>query len=133
GLECDIIVPAALGNQITADNAGKIKAKLIAEGANGPTTTDGEEILLERGIQVIPDILCNSGGVIGSYFEWLQNKRSEIWKRDEVLELIKDKVSTAYESVHEMALEYDTDMRNAAYLVALKRLEVTYKERGVFP
>jgi glutamate dehydrogenase (NAD(P)+) len=133
GLECDIIVPAALGNQITAENAGSIKAKLIAEGANGPTTTDGEEILLERGIQVIPDILCNSGGVIGSYFEWLQNKRSEIWKLDEVLELIKDKVSTAYESVHEMALEYDTDMRNAAYLVALKRLEVTYKERGVFP
>ena len=133
GLDCDIIVPAALGNQITSENAGSIKAKLIAEGANGPTDTDAELILLERGIDVIPDILCNSGGVIGSYFEWLQNKRSEIWKLDEVLELIHDKVSIAFDKVVTTSKEYDTHWRNGAYLVALKRLEQTYKERGVFP
>lgn len=133
GLDCDIIVPAALGNQITSENAGNIKAKLIAEGANGPTDTDAELILLERGIDVIPDILCNSGGVIGSYFEWLQNKRSEIWKMDEVLELIHDKISIAFDKVVTTSKEYDTHWRNGAYLVALKRLEQTYKERGVFP
>lgn len=133
GLDCDIIVPAALGNQITIENAGSIKAKLIAEGANGPTDTDAELILLERGIDVIPDILCNSGGVIGSYFEWLQNKRSEIWKIDEVLELIHDKISIAFDKVVTASKEYDTHWRNGAYLVALKRLEQTYNERGVFP
>lgn len=133
GLDCDIIVPAALGNQITIENAGSIKAKLIAEGANGPTDTDAELILLERGIDVIPDILCNSGGVIGSYFEWLQNKRSEIWKMDEVLELIHDKISIAFDKVVTISKEYDTHWRNGAYLVALKRLEQTYNERGVFP
>lgn len=133
GLDCDIIVPAALGNQITIENAGSIKAKLIAEGANGPTDTDAELILLERGIDVIPDILCNSGGVIGSYFEWLQNKRSEIWKMDEVLELIHDKISIAFDKVVTASKEYDTHWRNGAYLVALKRLEQTYNERGVFP
>jgi len=132
-LDCDIIVPAALGNQITKDNAHDIKAKLIAEGANGPTDTDAEAILLERGVDVIPDILCNSGGVIGSYYEWLQNKRSEIWKMDQVLDMIHDKVSIAFDKVVETSKEYDTHWRNGAYLVALKRLELTYKERGVFP
>ena len=133
GLDCDIIVPAALGNQITKDNAHDIKAKLIAEGANGPTDTDAEAILLERCVDVIPDILCNSGGVIGSYYEWLQNKRSEIWKLDQVLDMIHDKVSIAFDKVVETSKEYDTHWRNGAYLVALKRLEQTYKERGVFP
>jgi glutamate dehydrogenase (NAD(P)+) len=132
-LDCDIIVPAALGNQITKDNAHDIKARLIAEGANGPTDTDAEEILLKRGVDVIPDILCNSGGVIGSYYEWLQNKRSEIWKMDQVLDMIHDKVSIAFDKVVETSKEYDTHWRNGAYLVALKRLEQTYKERGVFP
>lgn len=131
--DCDIIIPAALGNQITADNAGAIKAKLIAEGANGPTDTDGEAILLERGIQVIPDILCNSGGVIGSYYEWLQNKRSENWKIEDVLHLIEDKISISFNKTTEMANQFNTDWRTGAYMVALKRIEQTYKERGVFP
>ncbi|WP_027419062.1 Glu/Leu/Phe/Val family dehydrogenase [Crocinitomix catalasitica] len=133
GIECDIIIPAALGNQITMDNVDKINTKLIAEGANGPLDTEAEKVLLEKGIDIIPDILCNSGGVIGSYYEWLQNKRSENWKMDDVLNLIQDKVSTAYFKTVDMAKLHSTDMRTAAYVVALTRLELTYKERGVFP
>lgn len=93
GLDCDICIPAALGNQITAQNAHSIKATLIAEGANGPTDVEGEKILMERGITIIPDIMCNSGGVIGSYFEWLQNRNGELWQMDEILEKLEKKTS----------------------------------------
>lgn len=133
GIDCDIIIPAALGNQITVDNADSIKAKLIAEGANGPTDSEAEEILLKKGVEIIPDILCNGGGVIGSYFEWLQNKRSEIWKIDEVLNKLQDKVETSFDNVVRAANKYEVDWRTAAYIVAMERLEQTYKERGVFP
>ncbi|MBL7950334.1 MAG: Glu/Leu/Phe/Val dehydrogenase [Flavobacteriales bacterium] len=132
-IDCDIVVPAALGNQITAKNAGSIKAKVIAEGANGPTDTEGEAILRANGIEIIPDILCNSGGVIGSYIEWLQNKRAEYWKIDDVLKMIHDKVTTAFNSVVNTAREFNTDWRTSAYIVALRRLEKAYKERGIFP
>ncbi|GIM60632.1 glutamate dehydrogenase [Capnocytophaga canis] len=130
---CDILIPAALGNQITVDNANEIKATLIAEGANGPTDAAAEEIILKKGIHIIPDILCNSGGVIGSYFEWLQNKRAEIWKIEEVLEKLNDKIETAFDNVVSCAERYKTDYRTAAYIVALEKLEQVYKERGVFP
>ena len=132
-VDCDIVVPAALGNQITAKNAGSIKAKVIAEGAKGPTDTEGEAVLRANGIDIIPDILCNSGGVIGSYIEWLQNKRAEYWKIDDVLKMIQDKVTTAFSSVVNTAREFDTDWRTSAYIVALRRLEKAYKERGIFP
>ncbi len=132
-IDCDIIIPAALGNQITADNSMQIKAKVIAEGANGPISVDAEKILLRNGIEIIPDILCNSGGVIGSYYEWLQNKRSENWKLDTVLEMIEDKLNDAYDRITEVSKIYNVSSRTAAYIVALKRLELTYKERGVFP
>lgn len=133
GLPCDIVVPAALGNQITAANAADIKAQVVAEGANGPTDTEGEAILRQNGVDIIPDILCNSGGVIGSYYEWLQNKRSEIWKIEEVLEMIQDKIDTAFEKVVTTGDEFKVNWRDAAYIVALRRLEKTYKERGIFP
>jgi glutamate dehydrogenase (NAD(P)+) len=133
GIDCDIIIPAALGNQITLENVHSIQAELIAEGANGPTDTEAEKVLLSKNIDVIPDILCNSGGVIGSYYEWLQNKRSEIWKIDYVLPLIEDKISTSFNKVVKTADEYKTDWRTSAYIVALNRIELTYKERGVFP
>lgn len=133
GLDCDIVVPAALGNQITAKNAGSIKAKVVAEGANGPTDTEGEAILRQMGVEIIPDILCNSGGVIGSYIEWLQNKRAEYWKIDEVLKMIHEKITTAFTSVVHTAVEFNTDWRMSAYIVALRRLEKAYKERGIFP
>lgn len=132
-VDCDIIIPAALGNQITEKNCGDIKAKLIAEGANGPISIDAERLMLKNGIEIIPDILCNSGGVIGSYYEWLQNKRSENWKLDTVLDMIEEKLEDAYDRIIEVSKDYSVNWRVAAYIVALKRLEQTYKERGVFP
>ncbi len=133
GLDCEICIPAALGNQITGANAGSSKAKVIAEGANGPTTPDGEKILLERGIDVIPDILCNSGGVIGSYYEWLQNRSGEIWEIEEVITRLEKKIINSFNSVVAVAEEYKTDFRTAAYIQAIKRIELTYNDRGVFP
>lgn len=133
GTPCDIIIPAALGNQITMANVSMIHAKVIAEGANGPINTDAEEILIDNGIDIIPDILCNSGGVIGSYYEWLQNKRSETWKIEDVLHMIEDKINIAFNKTVDASKTYNTDWRTSAYLVALKRIEQTYKERGVFP
>ncbi len=129
----DIFIPAALENQITAETAPILDVKLVAEGANGPTNTDGDRILREKGIDVIPDILCNAGGVIVSYFEWLQNKRSEFWELEEVDEKLHKKMVDAYERVRDTAKEFDTDWRTAAYIVALRHLEIVYKERGIFP
>ncbi len=133
GIDCDIIIPAALGNQITADNAASIKAEVIAEGANGPVDTDGEAILLERGIDMIPDILCNSGGVIGSYFEWLQNRNGEIWSMDDVIVKLRKKLEDAFNKVITTSVQYQTDWRTAAYIQALTRIEMAYKQRGIFP
>lgn len=132
-LDCDVIIPAALGGQITGQNADGIKAKLIAEGANGPTDFDGERILLDKGVDIIPDILCNAGGVTGSYYEWLQNKRSENYNIDTVLKMINEKLSEAFERTVNTATKYNTDWRTGAYIAALERIEQTYSERGVFP
>jgi glutamate dehydrogenase (NAD(P)+) len=131
--KADIFIPAALENQITAETAPLLKVKLVAEGANGPTDPDGDEILQKRGIDLIPDILCNAGGVIVSYFEWLQNKRSEFWELEEVDSKLYKKITNAYGRVREMAKKHKTDRRTAAYIVALSRLETVYKERGIFP
>lgn len=131
--ECDICIPAALGNQITEVNAGSIKAKLVAEGANGPISVAGEQILLDKGIVVIPDILCNSGGVIGSYFEWLQNRNGELWQLDEVMEKLYKKLSEAYTKVANYAALEGIDLRTAAYCIAIKRIEKAYILRGIFP
>jgi glutamate dehydrogenase (NAD(P)+) len=132
-LRADILIPAALENQITAETAPKLNVKLVAEGANGPTDPDGDAILEERGIAVIPDILCNAGGVIVSYFEWLQNKRSEFWDLEEVDAKLRKKLVSGYRKVRSMVNDYDTDSRTAAYIVALSRLETAYKNRGIFP
>jgi len=133
GTKADIFIPAALENQITASTAPLLNVRLVAEGANGPTDPDGDEILQERGIEVIPDILCNSGGVIVSYFEWLQNKRSEFWDLEEVDTKLHKKITSGYRRVCDTGKEYNTDCRTAAYIVALSRLETVYKERGIFP
>ena len=132
-LKADILIPAALENQITAETAPKLNVRLVAEGANGPTDPDGDAILQERGIDVIPDILCNAGGVVVSYFEWLQNKRSESWDLEEVDAKLRKKLISGYWKVRSMASDYDTDSRTAAYIVALSRLETAYKNRGIFP
>ncbi|WP_055436759.1 Glu/Leu/Phe/Val family dehydrogenase [Lacinutrix algicola] len=132
-LDCDICIPAALGNQITKENASKIKAKLIAEGANGPTNVEGEKILLERGVSIIPDILCNSGGVVGSYFEWLQNRNGEIWQLDEVMAKLDKKMKESFNKVFDYSKNEGVDMRTAAFCIAIQRIEKAYIQRGIFP
>jgi len=132
-MDCDICIPAALGNQITSLNARDIKADVIAEGANGPTDVEAEKILLDRGIDIIPDILCNSGGVIGSYFEWLQNRNGEIWTLEEVMEKLEKQMKGSFNRVQEVAKLREVDMRTAAFIIAIQRLEQTYLERGIFP
>lgn len=131
--KADIFVPAALENQITAETAPLLDVRLVAEGANGPTDPEGDEILRSRGVEILPDILCNAGGVIVSYFEWLQNKRSEFWELEEVDAKLQKKMVRAYEKVRNAAVEHDTDWRTAAYVVALTALEKVYVERGIFP
>lgn len=131
--KADIFIPAALENQITKKTAPMLNVKLVAEGANGPTDPDGDKILHEKGTDLLPDVLCNSGGVIVSYFEWLQNKRSEFWDLEEVDGKLHRKIVAGYERVRDTAREHNIDWRTAAYIVALSRLETVYKERGIFP
>jgi glutamate dehydrogenase len=121
-LECDILVPSALENQITVANAGKIKAKIVAEGANGPTTPEADEILYRNGAFVIPDILANSGGVIVSYFEQVQNQMNYYWTEDEVRARLQNTIGSAFKSVLDVALTYKVNMRIAAYMNAIKRV-----------
>ncbi len=132
--QADFFIPAALQGQITAETAPLLKVRTVFEGANGPTDLDGDRILAERGIELLPDILCNGGGVIVSYFEWLQNKRSEAWDLDEVDGKLLKRMTCSYERVRDTMHSYgDIDWRTAAYIVALRRLERVYKERGIFP
>lgn len=132
-IDCEIIVPAALGNQITEDNAHSIKAQVIAEGANGPTDAAANDILLAKGIDIIPDIYCNSGGVIASYFEWLQNRNGEMWTMDEVLPKLEAKMKVSFQKILVTAQRYQTDWRTAAFIQAISRVEQTYLKRGIFP
>lgn len=132
-VNCDICIPAALGNQITKENASEIKAKLVAEGANGPTDVEGEQVLLKNGVAVIPDVLCNSGGVIASYFEWLQNRNGELWHMEEVMDKLEKKLKSSYEAVSDYSKKEGVDMRTAAYCIAIKRIEKAYIQRGIFP
>ncbi|MDH7563419.1 MAG: Glu/Leu/Phe/Val dehydrogenase [Candidatus Bathyarchaeota archaeon] len=121
-LECDILVPSALENQITKANAGKIKAKIVAEGANGPTTPEADEILYQNGVFVIPDILANSGGVIVSYFEQVQNQMNYYWTEEEVRAKLKATITKAFKDVLAVSLKYNVNMRVAAYISAVKRI-----------
>ena len=121
-LDCDILVPAALENQVTPSNAAKIKAKIIAEGANGPITPEADEILHQKGIFLIPDILANSGGVIVSYFEQVQNQMNYYWSEDEVRNKLQNTIVTAFREVLAIAEEHKVNMRVAAYMKALKRV-----------
>lgn len=131
--KADIFIPAALENQITGETAEILNVKLVAEGANGPTEPEGDKVLRRRNIDVIPDILCNAGGVIVSYFEWLQNKRSEFWEIEEIDGKLKKIIVRAYEQVKNAAEKHRVDLRTAAQIVAINRLEMVYKERGIYP
>ena len=129
-LEVDVLAPCALENQITSENADRIKAKVITEGANGPTTPEADEILYKKGIVVIPDILANAGGVVVSYFEWVQNLQGYYWSFDEVQEKEDTVLSNAFEDVWSIADEFKVDLRNAAYMSSIRRIEKAMKFRG---
>lgn len=131
-LPVDILVPAALENQITMDNVDTIKAKLVVEGANGPTTPDAHQSLHKRGVFVIPDILANSGGVTTSYFEWVQDRHGYFWEEAEVNLRLERKMVEAFQKTLETSLKYKTDMRTAAYIVAISRVAAVTKLRGMY-
>lgn len=131
-MDVDILVPAALENQITEDNAGRIKAKLVIEGANGPTTPEGNNLLHSRGVFVVPDILANAGGVTTSYFEWVQDRHGYFWNEDEVNARLEAKMIQAFEAVLATAQKYNVDMRTAAYIVAINRVATVTRMRGMY-
>ena len=130
----DLLVPAALENQVTAEHAGRIQARVVVEAANGPTTLEAEKILAQRGIDVLPDILVNAGGVVVSYFEWLQNRSALRWDLEDVDFKLRETLWKACDAVVDIRKELEIQSRrDAAYAVALRRLQVVYKQRGIFP
>ena len=132
GLDVDVLVPAALENQITMENAPIIRAKIVAEGANGPTTPEAHRHLHERGIFVIPDILANAGGVTTSYFEWVQDRHGYFWEEGEVNHRLEAKMVEAFRDVLDTSVRYKTDMRTAAYIVAINRVATVTRMRGMY-
>ncbi|MBZ5203179.1 Glu/Leu/Phe/Val dehydrogenase [Planomicrobium chinense] len=129
-LDCDIIVPAAISNQITAENAPNIKASIVVEAANGPTTAEATKILSERGILLVPDVLASAGGVTVSYFEWVQNNQGYYWTQEEVDEKLTKKLVDAFENIYNVATTRNIDMRLAAYMVGARRTAEAARFRG---
>jgi len=129
----DVLIPAALENQITDSNAADVKARMIVEGANGPTTRSADEILNQRGVQVVPDILANSGGVIVSYFEWVQDIQAYLWSEQEVNAKLKDLMNGAFNQVRQFADTHNVTLRESAYMLAVEKMAEVTKLRGIFP
>jgi len=132
-LDVDVLVPAAVGNVLTADTAEEVRADLVVEGANGPTTFAADAVLRERSVPVVPDVLANAGGVTVSYFEWLQDRNRRSWSRDRVREELETELLAAWDAVREAHDRRDVSWRDAAYVVALSRLVEAHEARGLFP
>ncbi len=132
-IECEVLVPAALENQITGRNAERIRARIVAEAANGPTTPEADEILYRRGIFLIPDILCNAGGVTVSYFEWVQDLNRDFWNEATVNAKLREIMVQSFKDVLATSLREEVDMRLAAYMLAVDRVASATAIRGLYP
>jgi len=130
--ECEILIPAAVENQITSRNVDQIKCKILAEGANGPTTAAADEVLADKGVFVIPDILCNAGGVTTSYFEWVQDRQGYFWKESVVNEQLEEIMKAAFDDVVRYAQTHRVNNRIAAYMLAIDRVAYTIRQRGIY-
>jgi glutamate dehydrogenase (NAD(P)+) len=131
-VDCDVLAPCALENVITRRNAGNIRARIIAEGANGPTTAFADAILEEKGVFVVPDILANAGGVTVSYFEWVQNREGYYWREDMVIERLHDVMIRAFDQVLQYSKTHNVNMRTAAYMVSIDRVAAVHRLRGIY-
>ena len=132
-VDCDVLCPSALENSITMNNVGNVKAKIIAELANGPTTPASDRVLEDRGVMLIPDILANAGGVTVSYYEWVQDQYSFFWSEKRINQTLEDTMGDAFHKVHQTATRYGTDMRTGAYILAIDRVAEATRVRGIFP
>ena len=132
-VDCDILIPAAVGGVITSSNAQKIKAKVLIEGANSPTTVNADKILRDNGVLIVPDILANAGGITASYFEWVQNTQNYLWKEAELYEKLIDVMLTAFEEIWNISEKQNCDLRTAALIKGIKRVAAAKLTRGLFP
>jgi glutamate dehydrogenase (NAD(P)+) len=130
--QCDILLPAAIENQITHENADRIKARIICEGANGPTTAQADEILFAKKVFIVPDILANAGGVTVSYFEWVQDRQGYFWNLKTVNERLEEIMVNSFDTVAAYADRHGVNMRIAAYMLAIDRVAFTVRERGIY-
>ena len=133
GVDCDIMIPAALEGQLDGPRAERIRARLVVEGANGPVNRRGDEVLLDRGITVVPDVIANAGGVIVSYFEWVQDFSSFFWSEDEINQRLESIQLRAFRDIQERAAALSVPLRTAAYVIACQRVLQAREERGLYP
>jgi len=132
-INCDVLIPAAVGGVITSSNASNIKAKVIIEGANSPTTLNADKILKDSDVLLVPDILANAGGITASYFEWVQNTQNYLWKESELYEKLIDVLITSFEEVWKISEKQNCDLRTAALIKGIKRVAAAKLTRGLFP
>ena len=132
-VDCDVLIPAAVGGVITSSNAEKISANVIIEGANSPTTVNADKILKDNGVLIIPDILANAGGITASYFEWVQNTQNYLWKEAELYKKLIDVLLTSFEEVWKISEKQNCDLRTAALIKGIKRVAAAKLTRGLFP